>query len=68
MRWKRIFLQDWAGPPLQVALSIVITTLGGILIGHGLLGAALAAPLFTGALAVPLVLVIIAGLWKGLDD
>ncbi len=63
-----MFLHDWAGPPLQVALSIVITTLGGILAGHWLFEAALSSRLFAGALAVPLVFVIIASLWKSLDD
>ncbi|WP_303907341.1 hypothetical protein [Thiohalomonas denitrificans] len=67
MRWKQSFLHDWAGPPLQVALSIVITTFGGILVGHWLFEAALSSQLFAAALAVPLIFVVIAGLWKSLD-
>ena len=67
MHWKQHFLNDWAGPPLQVALSIVITTLGGILVGHWLFSAALSSQLFATALAVPLIFVVIASLWKSLD-
>ncbi|SCZ68352.1 hypothetical protein [Thiohalomonas denitrificans] len=67
MHWKQNFLNDWAGPPLQVALSILITTFGGILVGHGLFSVELSTQLFASALAVPLVFVVVAGLWKSLD-
>jgi hypothetical protein len=64
MNWKETFIHEFAGAPARVALSILNTTLGGVLAGHFLFGVALSGQLLAGALIPPLFMVVTASLLK----
>lgn len=64
MGWKETFIEDYAGPPLRVALNLFTVGCGGVLAGHFLFDAPLSPALTVGAMLPPLVGIFVAGYLK----
>ena len=65
MKWKETLIREYAGPPLGVAVNVLITACLGILVGHWVLGAPLNEGLIMGAMTPALVAIATAAILKG---